>query len=722
MSLFKRKCSGSKQECEKPADSNDALEIALGVCIPVVVVVIVIAIVLFKVRRRAKREDAEDNDPDFDGDNTVLPDYPDKAEYYSRDNPFETNSALRYPAGAIESKDLHYQSNNTKMYSHYNSSTLNAYGQHVDSFVLPYTHDVGSKQSLDNLARALGSDYQGYRVASQSIDIGSRTSSFTSRPLTGYERSVLSGENVSATRLAPLETEEKSPFTSSSEGDADEKTEKEENFDEEMDGQRTIGQGFTHVSPQRQAGVGYESPERGSPERGSPERGSPQRQSPERQSPAYDQSPVRQSPLKYQSAVGYESAGDHDNELDNEFEEKNFEDQNNDYNYQSEVYQSPTKSSRSLNQSPAKTSHSVQPSSGSIQPSPAKTAYSIMPSHHGNDPEEADVPDLHDVIEEDNVPLTAEEDEQIQRMKSVYKVYFSRENSIKSKKSMLEEAGFDNSNMPPLPAVSSAAAVAPVREKPNLKVDTDYRASYASSVYTENPAPYQQSTHPQYPHQQIQNMLTAQEQERQRAYAEYNARSRGPPPQQPYVIAPSKPRKRMEAIPSPHSLENRKSSLLTFTEFQPNRKYSDKQHSSPLLNQKDVAAFNPIDNDYWSPTSPQTGSMPLPNGQQHQQQQQLAPHHFRNSVVMTNPVEITKTKSYRPAGSFTTAMDQSRSVPGSIPGSPSVSSGMFSPNVGYKEHFDDYQPPTAYTHGAQNLVTRSGSQQDLRKYIDNANI
>ncbi|GMF02903.1 unnamed protein product [[Candida] boidinii] len=156
-------------------------------------------------------------------------------------------------------------------------------------------------------------------------------------------------------------------------------------------------------------------------------------------------------------------------------------------------------------------------------------------------------------------------------MKSVYKVYFTRENSMKSIKSKGEQQQqqFDSSNLPALPlhqldntnpanisnnndnemANGGISSVAPPQisvshdddddneenQDPminntaknmsnnngqhELRVNTDLlntqepRASYASSIYTsvqEGGAPNSGNQHPYYPHEQIQNMLANQ--------------------------------------------------------------------------------------------------------------------------------------------------------------------------------------------------------------------
>ncbi|CAI8492357.1 unnamed protein product [Pichia kudriavzevii] len=89
--LFPRKdkCVGSKQECETGTDTTNTLAICLAVIIPVVVVAIIIAFFIYKAYRRNKKEALEDDDPDFNVDNIMLP------EYHNATNP----PMRRLPAG-----------------------------------------------------------------------------------------------------------------------------------------------------------------------------------------------------------------------------------------------------------------------------------------------------------------------------------------------------------------------------------------------------------------------------------------------------------------------------------------------------------------------------------------------------------------------------------------------------------------------------------------------
>lgn len=146
-------CSGKNaglSQCEKPASSN-ALEIGLGVAIPVVVIILILSFFIIRNYRKEKRE-AMDHDPDFDenGDPTALPDLP----AFSTDvNPFKVTKKQfagngGYPLMEMQNKSSHDVGSIDKR-----SIPAESF---VDGFVLPYHNQTGSKASLDHFARQLG--------------------------------------------------------------------------------------------------------------------------------------------------------------------------------------------------------------------------------------------------------------------------------------------------------------------------------------------------------------------------------------------------------------------------------------------------------------------------------------------------------------------------------------------------------------------------------------
>lgn len=94
-----------------------------------------------------------EHDPDFDenGEATALPDYPQIKSY--QENPFDNRNSIRYPMDNVSTHQFGQQQHQQKR------------DPYLDSFVLPYQHQTGSKLSLDDYARNLG-DLQGYQTPS----------------------------------------------------------------------------------------------------------------------------------------------------------------------------------------------------------------------------------------------------------------------------------------------------------------------------------------------------------------------------------------------------------------------------------------------------------------------------------------------------------------------------------------------------------------------------
>ncbi|KAL3229682.1 Protein TOS2 [Nakaseomyces bracarensis] len=65
------KCVGTKQECELPTDHNNGERVGIAVAVPVGVILIFLAAIMIVVYRRHKREEKEDVDPEFEPDTNV---------------------------------------------------------------------------------------------------------------------------------------------------------------------------------------------------------------------------------------------------------------------------------------------------------------------------------------------------------------------------------------------------------------------------------------------------------------------------------------------------------------------------------------------------------------------------------------------------------------------------------------------------------------------------
>ncbi|KAL6946873.1 hypothetical protein ACO0QE_001725 [Hanseniaspora vineae] len=84
ITLLKReKCVGSKEKCQKPTAAHFNTQVVCATVIPVVVVILILAAITTVLWRKHKREKLDDNDPDFNGETEFLPEI--------QENPFNTN-------------------------------------------------------------------------------------------------------------------------------------------------------------------------------------------------------------------------------------------------------------------------------------------------------------------------------------------------------------------------------------------------------------------------------------------------------------------------------------------------------------------------------------------------------------------------------------------------------------------------------------------------------
>ena len=191
------KCTGSKQECQKPTERNMGMVVGIATAIPVFVIIVIFSVLFYIIYRRSKKEALEDDfDPEFDGDAEFLPtnyvqmrpnpNSSSSAETTSQDmkEKFEQNfyasrglggGGMQMPAATPMAMAMQrgYSSNtlNTR-------SSLNPFGNSVatagltdqawemDAIRLPEGND---SESLKNFARKLQTEsVGGYHVASSS--------------------------------------------------------------------------------------------------------------------------------------------------------------------------------------------------------------------------------------------------------------------------------------------------------------------------------------------------------------------------------------------------------------------------------------------------------------------------------------------------------------------------------------------------------------------------
>ncbi|CAI4053472.1 hypothetical protein SUVZ_15G3050 [Saccharomyces uvarum] len=168
------KCTGSKQECEVPTNSSHSTNVTVGVAVavPVFVIIVVLAVVLYVVYKRSKREAEEDNDPDFEGDSEYLPamhHYPSELNHpYSSDSQDYVEKAFQQPPSDPFANSMDGSKYNVR------SATPpgNAGRWYVDPFQLP--QETSDSNSLRDFAMRVQSDgFGGYKVAANSRNASS---------------------------------------------------------------------------------------------------------------------------------------------------------------------------------------------------------------------------------------------------------------------------------------------------------------------------------------------------------------------------------------------------------------------------------------------------------------------------------------------------------------------------------------------------------------------
>lgn len=100
------KCEGSKQQCELPTDHNLGVRVGVAVAIPVGVIIIVLVGILIVVYRRSKREEKEDHDPEFEGDNEYIPVARHGALQKHRENMMMATDPFQLPGSTGSDADL----------------------------------------------------------------------------------------------------------------------------------------------------------------------------------------------------------------------------------------------------------------------------------------------------------------------------------------------------------------------------------------------------------------------------------------------------------------------------------------------------------------------------------------------------------------------------------------------------------------------------------------
>lgn len=665
--LFARKCHGDAQKCETPA-SNNTLAICLAVIIPVVIIVSIVGFFAWKAYRRNKKEFEEDDDnPDFNGDNIIMPDYPEMKAYPA-------------PAGSRSHLDLVNVRNVSNM--SLQRPPLHSNGSFANSMEFSTIPFAESMNDISKFSKSLGYDYEDFNYPIRKINATPSKSS----------------SRVASVRSSFSENSSSRPYNG-------------REFDPQLQGQSQQQQG-------QQAPTQLNS--------------SPLKANVTTKDSAFevDSSDGEEDLRRRHSAVvsattNEDVFADAHEETSPDLEQKDEDDMEHDTTFD-----------ESFTQDSENYAHTEE--------QPARK--SLMPTSEPNDE-----------------PLSQEEEERLNRMKSVYQVYFSRGDSIKRQ----QEEQFNTDNLPALPQhdyleqqqqlpeqdqeqdlahaqndfidmnhtvqqteeeqyrdevqdqVNELQHQGPVEGDQEGDDQQHYRASVSSSIYISNNGgqlPHQQFQQYSQPQQMYPNPGDMGYQHQPQYYPQQQQYyQNGYPPQQPqYYQQPSYDQyydqgsqytsnssyhplpdaRNREQLPAPSQLSKRTSTLETFTTF--NQK--SKKQTNPLLQMARAdERFNPIEHAAWQ--------------QQQQQQQQMqdevvpSPSQLRQSVVMMNPVSIQGKKVHQYKG---TAKQQVR-----MNNAYQMNNGE--PLYGF---VDGFERP----HGAENLIPRSNSQIDLRRELDNANV
>lgn len=151
------KCA-SGSSCQKSESADNSTGVVVAVVVPVVVAILALAFVLWKVWRRGKKEALEDNDPDFEGDDEFLPNF--GPQYELREN------GVRGMGSASNFDDLESRTPQNPFASNYmgGNASINT-GLPLDPFQLPQGNDTNDLRAF---ARNIQSaEFDGYRLASR---------------------------------------------------------------------------------------------------------------------------------------------------------------------------------------------------------------------------------------------------------------------------------------------------------------------------------------------------------------------------------------------------------------------------------------------------------------------------------------------------------------------------------------------------------------------------
>ena len=654
-------CKHSKSNlCQKPVSSN-ALTITLAVVVPTVIVCIVLGYFLFRNYRKNKKEELE-HDPDFDenGEATALPDLPNHK--YEMEDPFHNRNSVRYPQPVMNEKFNR-------------SSTSLAHTVKTDPYlnhVLPFHHQINSKASLDDYARHLG-EISGFdqttSIRSSAFAGGSRMSSLSYATPSHHMTNTSPQKSQLRTELSAVDYAPKSPtkqvgakkYTNipnhSTSSFNKERERKQEVSDLESVSDSEDGFEDSNLSASQGANnekflVVYEN-----------ESIPALKTSTHHPEPTVDHVSAVNNVVSNMDRSPFDNAGDETVNTTHTMESKlqiDNEPIEGDFDFSTEnTTQDPDNSHLDPDNSASHLDPHHLDSQGkdtARSKSPRISAFNLLKNDSDDEDENAD-------------KLNSDQEEELKRMKSVYRVYFDGDKQA-------EDKGFQPDSSKPLPEIGPSVHNVrdeQVRINKDLKVNTDYdkRMTTTSSIYTEavplhsvnvNQQDYNQQDYNQQDYnQQDYNQPNEyyQQQQEQYYYQQQHQQDQNQPVHPDQPLAPLRLLRNASDI--------RKSTIQTYTDFHPRQK---NPANSPTQQRQ---LYSPVENtSSWSsplssPVINSNPSMSLNLQQQPPQQQQSyfpaqnpaqngtvpsATQLSRSSVVMINPTEITQLRKFKPAGSL----------------------------------------------------------------------
>lgn len=360
-----------------------------------------------------------------------------------------------------------------------------------------------------------------------------------------------------------------------------------------------------------------------------------------------------------------------------------------------------------------------------------------------------------------NIPLSPEE-ENIQRMKSIYKVYLDRNETVRDSNIVHhvegQEVKVEQNNMaqngvsatlsPQGQTPTMESATQPVMNVPQIQVQEDTSAPVmgnndgannnnleasrmshriASSIYSEAPVQAYhsqlQQQQQQYGYNQDPNFAMMQQQQQNYGYPQQQQQqfyNNYPPlPNMPSQYMHPQTLEQIDELPMPSKLvySGSSHSLTSFKQVTKSQQQIQQQQNMLQTARLNGTALNPMDHPEMfyatdeglmqQPQMPNDSSMSFVSNNS-QMTNVLSPHQMRKSIVMTNPATLQSQTTYKPAGSLRNIQPQQQMDPYYQ----QQQQQMHSRVSGILDNTDMIQPPSV-----GGILPHSGSQEDLRKQL-----